>query len=93
MKKAVFKILMFLFVFIAFIFILFSYFFSGSRAGTLTSNEEYMNSIRALSRNKELPGEEKNEIQPNKETQNQAEEPKNIMEELILKIKNIFRIN
>lgn len=36
--------------------ILFSYFFSGSRAGRLVSNEEYLASLREASRGKKIAG-------------------------------------
>lgn len=52
------KTLILITVLIATFLILFSYFFSSSRADRLTSNEEYIKSLQEASRGKKLAGEQ-----------------------------------
>jgi len=87
------RTLLFIITLITAFLILFSYFFSGSRADRITSNEEYIKSLQEASRGKQLAGQQylQSDTKINGE-QIQQEQPSNLMEEIIFQIKAVFRV-
>lgn len=85
------RTLIFIIVLIAACLILFSYFFSGSRADRLTSDDEYIKSLQEASRGKQLAGQQPlPTVSPTKEET--SHDPSNLWEEIIFQLKAVFTV-
>src|SRR5690606_18783790 len=85
------RFLIFIIILIGMFIILFSYFFMNSRAGSLTTNEKYMQSLQEASRGKKLAGNQTSStLHEQPATYNT--QPSNLFEELIFQIKALFKV-
>lgn len=78
---------------------LFSYFFANSRAGRITSNEEYIESLKEASRGRKLAGKAEipeenmeNERDRVELDENSISQPNNLFEELWFQLKAVFNV-
>lgn len=77
---------------------LFSYFFANSRAGRITSNEEYIESLKEASRGKRLAGNTEidgstTEIgRDSTEMGEDSFQPRNLFEELWFQVRAVFNV-
>lgn len=86
------RFIIFILILITGFLILFSYFFTGSRADRLTSNEEYIKSLEEASRGKQLAGQQPLPmLSPTQATETEQAQPNNLFEELIFQIKALFK--
>jgi len=77
--------------------VLLSYFYSGSRAGRLVSNKEYLESLRDASRGRNLvgnndfiPTDQSSTLDSEESIQNQN--PQNLFELLLFQLKALFKL-
>ncbi|QQS43633.1 hypothetical protein IPM65_05805 [Candidatus Roizmanbacteria bacterium] len=84
------RTLLFIIVLIATFLILFSYIFSNSRAGRITSDEEYVQSLQEASRGKQLAGQKPFPSQSTDSERIQQDQPSNLIEEIIFQLRALF---
>lgn len=86
------RTLVFILILIVTILILFSYMFTNSRADRITSNEEYIKSLKEASRGKQLAGQQPFPTVSSIPEPIEQKRSSNLIEEIIAQIKELFRV-